>query len=80
MAADHGDGRLRELAQGGLGGHVFAATLEEHNRNVAAWRGVEASRKGPVAATPVDVPTPPPVRLPPVKPTLKPALKPRVNR
>lgn len=28
----------------GTGGHVFAATLEEHNRNVAAWRKIEAAR------------------------------------
>lgn len=26
----------------GTGGHVFAATLEEHNENVARWRQVEA--------------------------------------
>lgn len=26
----------------GSGGHVFAATLEEHNRNVAKWRNVKA--------------------------------------
>lgn len=26
----------------GHGGHVFAATLEEHQRNVAAWRALEA--------------------------------------
>lgn len=28
----------------GSGGHAFARTLEEHNRNVAAWRRVEAER------------------------------------
>ena len=30
----------------GSGGHAFAATLAEHNRNVAAWREIEASRGG----------------------------------
>ena len=28
----------------GSGGHAFAATLEEHNRNVAKWREIEAER------------------------------------
>lgn len=28
----------------GSGGHAFAETLEEHNRNVAAWRKIEAGQ------------------------------------
>ena len=28
----------------GSGGHAFAATLEQHNANVAAWRRLEAQR------------------------------------
>ncbi|RFP89443.1 endolytic transglycosylase MltG [Rhodobacteraceae bacterium 63075] len=28
----------------GTGGHAFARTLEEHNRNVARWREIEAER------------------------------------
>ena len=28
----------------GTGGHAFARTLEEHNRNVGAWRKIEAQR------------------------------------
>ena len=28
----------------GTGGHAFGKTLAEHNRNVAKWRKIEASR------------------------------------
>jgi len=29
----------------GSGGHAFAETLAEHNRNVAEWRKIEAQRR-----------------------------------
>jgi UPF0755 protein len=31
----------------GSGGHAFARTLEEHNRNVARWRQIERQRAAP---------------------------------
>ena len=34
----------------GTGGHVFSKTLDEHNRNVARWRRIEAAQREAVKA------------------------------
>jgi UPF0755 protein len=63
----------------GTGGHAFAATLAEHNRNVARWRKLDAPEP-PAAAKPSAKPSraaaPAPAKAP-LKPTPKPAAAPR---
>ncbi|TBW39777.1 endolytic transglycosylase MltG [Siculibacillus lacustris] len=44
----------------GTGGHVFATTLEEHNRNVQRWRTIEQGRRATDAPAPPAAVTPPP--------------------
>ncbi len=43
-AANPAEGDMRYFVADGTGGHAFAATLTEHNRNVAAWRRIEAEQ------------------------------------
>jgi UPF0755 protein len=50
----------------GTGGHAFAETLEQHNRNVARWRQIESG----------SVPAPAPSLSPSLAPSLSPNLAP----
>ena len=38
----------------GTGGHIFAKSLDEHNRNVAKWRVIERTEKAKAEAAPVN--------------------------
>ena len=44
----------------GTGGHTFAETLDQHNRNVARWRQIERSRDVAGSSGEVDRAAPPP--------------------
>ncbi|MET0606787.1 MAG: endolytic transglycosylase MltG [Beijerinckiaceae bacterium] len=48
--------RTRELffVADGTGGHVFAETIDQHNRNVERWRQIERARVGAEGQKPVD--------------------------
>ncbi|MCX7341548.1 MAG: endolytic transglycosylase MltG [Hyphomicrobiales bacterium] len=66
MEAVANPSRTRDLffVADGTGGHAFGETLEQHNRNVARWRQIEASRREagrPSAEASVDRSEPPPV-------------------
>ncbi|UWR78163.1 endolytic transglycosylase MltG [Phaeobacter inhibens] len=43
-AVDPDQGDYLFFVADGTGGHAFAVTLDEHNRNVAKWREIEAER------------------------------------
>ena len=44
-AVDPGDTQNLYFVADGTGGHAFAATLAEHNANVARWRAIEAEQE-----------------------------------
>ncbi|HVY13049.1 MAG TPA: endolytic transglycosylase MltG [Alphaproteobacteria bacterium] len=67
----------------GSGGHKFAATLEQHNQNVAAWRqfqkggaALTAPAPPPSMPTPVAAPALVPAQTPPPQPVAQPAPQP----
>ena len=44
-AANPAESDMLYFVADGSGGHAFAASLSEHNRNVAAWRRIEAEQR-----------------------------------
>lgn len=74
MEAAANPSRTRELffVADGTGGHAFAETLEQHERNVTRWRQIEAQRDGGTAtpgfgAVPQAVPSPAPSLAPGIR-------------
>ncbi len=77
MEAVANPSRTRDLffVADGTGGHAFAESLDQHNRNVVRWRQIEASRREagrPSAEASVDRTEPPPVQAPAQSPAATP--------
>lgn len=75
MEAVANPSRTRELyfVADGTGGHAFAETLDQHNRNVARWRQIEAQRRDAQPAQgPVDRVEPEPLPATPTRGTALP--------
>ncbi len=71
MEAVANPSRTRELyfVADGTGGHVFAETLDQHNKNVQRWRQIEGERRDQAPTpdaqkTEADQPAPQPAALP----------------